>query len=109
MVGYIRLPGIILFRWLHLLYGASDAAETLKRSGVPSTHVQGIISQIYDSPYINRQKYSEIKGFLSYSGLNLYHVEESIRRTPDDFILSKLVARGWSLSEPFGVYSADFI
>jgi len=95
--------------WLHLLQEPPDAAEILSSSGIPLAHVQGMIEQIYNSVHINRKKYSEIKQILYNSDLSLYHVEEDIRRRPDDFTVAKLAGRGWNLSEPFGVYSADFV
>lgn len=95
--------------WLHLLQAPPEAAETLKSNGVPWAHVDGIIQQIYNGPQINRKTYSEIKQILYLNNLNLYYLEEHIRRRPDDFILSKLTDLGWSSAEPFGVYSADFI
>jgi len=95
--------------WLHLLQEPSEAAETLKKSGVPGTHVDAIIDQIYNGRHINRKKYSDIKQTLYDSNLNLCYIQEHIRRRPRDSILSKLSERGWSLSEPFGVYAADFV
>jgi 2-polyprenyl-3-methyl-5-hydroxy-6-metoxy-1,4-benzoquinol methylase len=95
--------------WLHLLQGAPEAAETLKQNNVPLAHAEAIVEQIYNGTQINRAQYSEIKQTLYNTNLNLFYLEEHIRRKPDELILSKLTGRGWNKSEPFGVYSADFV
>ena len=95
--------------WLHLLQTEHEAVETLKDVGVLLSDVDAIVDQIYNGTHINRQRYSQIKQALYNSDLNLYYVEEHIRKRPDESTLSRLTKRGWSMSEPFGVYSADFV